>query len=205
MNPNVPSSPSSDSSAWEREIDDVIQRFQAAMQECKEKMQQTFQKTSDEMSAAFQVLKEISLEIRQKKDKKISSEDSDHSDANKRTSEQVYTNITEPIPEVSAAVLCSRCKVECGVPVSYEEFEKTLATLAKPFSELCSPPENFQLASAKRVCSQQEVTKKIESNFFARMRAIERFRKEPGKSVQQQASLTKPYIPPASRTVIKED
>jgi hypothetical protein len=183
MNPNVPSSPSSDSSAWEREIDDVIQRFQAAMQECKEKMQQTFQKTSDETSAAFQVLKEISLEIRQKKDKEISFEDSDHSDANKHTSERVHTTRTKPIPEASA-----------------------LATPAKLISELRSPSENFQPSSPKRVCSQQEVANKIkESNLFARMKAVKRFRKEPRKSIQQQASLTKPYIPSTSRTAIKED
>jgi hypothetical protein len=203
---NASPSPPSDSSTWEREIDDVLQRFEAAMQECQEKMQETFQKTSDDISAAFQIFKEVNLELHQRQVKKISLEDSDHSDANKRTSERVDTKITEPIPEASAIVLCSHGKVECRVPVSSEESEKTITIPATPFSELRSPPENFQPSSPKQVRSQQEVTKKIkESNLFARMKAVERFRKEPKKLVQQQASLPKLYIPSAPRVVIKED
>jgi hypothetical protein len=179
MNSDAPPSPSSESSAWDKRIDEAIQRFEAAMQTRAVEVQQACQKASDETSAAFKLLKEVVSEVHQKQVEKISSETSDHSDANKHTSEQVDSARTKPTLEASAAVLCSRCKVECGVPVSYEEFEKTLATPAKPFSELRSPPENFQPSSPKHIRSQLEVTKKIwESNLFARMKAVKRFRNQ---------------------------
>ena len=180
-NSDASPSPHSDSSAWNDMIDDFIQSFQAAMQEQNERMEQAFQKFSDGVSAAFQIFKEGFLELHQKQVEKFSSETSDHSDANKHTGKRVEIN--KPIPEASAVV-----------------------TPAKPISELRSPLENFQPASPKHVHSQQKGSEKTkDSNLFARMKTVERFRKEPEKSVQQQTVLSKPYVPPAPRVVIKEN
>lgn len=63
----------------------------------------------------------------------------------------------KPTPEGSTVVLCSRCKVECGILVSYEEFENSFEFHPRSEPALRSPLENFQLASRKHVRSQQEV------------------------------------------------
>lgn len=183
-NSDTPPSPPSDSSTWSKRIDEAIQRFEVAMQTQKEEVQQAFQKASKETSTALQLLKECNSEVHQKQIEGIHSKMADHSDANKRTSEWVDTKRTKPTSEATTVVLFSRCKVECGIPVNYEEFEKTLTTPAKPISELRSPPKNFQPSSPKRVCSQQEIADKTKySNLFVRLKAIERFRKEPKKLV----------------------
>lgn len=49
----------------------------------------------------------------------------------------------KPTPEASAVVLCSRCKVQCGIPVSYEEFKNSFKFHPKANPALRSPPENF--------------------------------------------------------------
>ena len=152
-----------DVAALDAKLEATIQRFEAVMRAQKDEFNQRSQQIADETSAAFQARRQsttATTEAQKKQVKQVSSEDSDHSDAKKYTSERVDTKITKPIPEASAVVLCSRCKVECGVPVSYEEFEETVATPAKLISDLRSPPENFQPASPKHVRSQQEVSEK---------------------------------------------
>src|SRR5450756_780339 len=46
----------------------------------------------------------------------------------------------KPTPEASTVVLCSRCKVECGIPVSYEEFENSFKFHPKADPASRSPP-----------------------------------------------------------------
>lgn len=109
----------------------------------------------------------------------------------------------KPTPEASTVVLCSRCKVECGIPVSYAEFEDSFKFHPKSAPVMRSPPEHFQPASPKHVRSQQEVSAKMkDSNLFARMNAMNTFRSEP---VPPPAILSKLYIPPASSSFIKEE
>lgn len=124
----------------------------------------------------------------------------------------------KPTPVASTVVLCSHCKVECGIPVSYEEFENSFKFHPKSDPALRSPPENFQPVSPKQVRSQQEVSAIVrDSNLFQRIRAADAARSEPvtapilSRSVpvkkQQQPQpdiLSKPYIPLAPRSFIKE-
>lgn len=55
----------------------------------------------------------------------------------------------KPAPEASTVVLCSRCKVEYGIPMSYVEFEDSFKFHPKSAPVARSPLENFQPASPK--------------------------------------------------------
>lgn len=57
--------------------------------------------------------------------------------------EEPIPNKAKPTLKASAAVLCSRCKVECIILVSYEEFENSFKFHPKLAHELHSPPKNF--------------------------------------------------------------
>lgn len=108
--------------------------------------------------------------------------------------------------EASTVVLCSRCKVECEILVSYEEFESSFKFHPKSDPAVRSPPKKFQPASPKHVHSQQEVFAAIrDSNLFQRMKAVNTFRSEPMELVPQLDVLSKLFIPPAPRSFIKEE
>ncbi|KAL6135108.1 hypothetical protein ACLB2K_067336 [Fragaria x ananassa] len=63
---------------------------------------------------------------RKKSDWKIVEE----SDEGDKTEETSGKGKQEAIPEASKVVLCSRCKVECGILVSYAEFKTTIKAFA---------------------------------------------------------------------------
>lgn len=86
---DAPSSPSLEPSALNNKIEEAIYRLETAMQTQREEFQQDFQKTSDETSAALQLLKDFGPEAYQKHVKEIYSKISDHSEASKHTSEWV--------------------------------------------------------------------------------------------------------------------
>lgn len=125
------------------------------------------------------------------------------------------TKKAKPTPAASTVVLCLQCKVEYGIPVSYEEFENSFKFHPKSDPALRSPPENFQPASPKQVRSQVEVSAVVkDSNLFQRMRAANAVQSEPAHTPilsrnrpleAQPDILSKLYIPPAPRSFIKED
>ena len=96
--------------------------------------------------------------------------------------------------EIDDAIQCFQVAMQEQKERMEQVFQKTFAAL-QPLKEI-----------SLEMRRQQEVTKKIkESNLFARMNVMDKFRKEPKKSVQQQDNLTKPYIPPALCVVVKEN
>jgi hypothetical protein len=112
----------------------------------------------------------------------------------------------KPTPAASTVVLFSHCKVECGIPVNYEEFENAFKFHPKAEPPLRSPLENFQPVSPKHVRSRHKVSAAIrDSNLFQRMKAANPSCSQPVKPAPLPGILTEPYIPPASRSFIKEE
>lgn len=58
----------------------------------------------------------------------------------------------KPSLEASTMVLCSQCKVDCGIPVSYAEFEDSFKFHPKSDPALRSPP-SIQLVQKMSVAS----------------------------------------------------
>ncbi|KAL6210237.1 hypothetical protein ACLB2K_015470 [Fragaria x ananassa] len=136
---------------------------------------------------------------RKKSDRKI-VEESDKGDKIEETSGK---GKHEAIPEASKVVLCSRCKVECGIPVSYDEFETPVKAVEA--NDNHPPPDHYQPASPTGPLKQAEVGFKFHgSNLYKRNAKAGTSEVEPIPEGQNDI-LTKPYIPPASRNIIKDD
>ncbi|KAL6209266.1 hypothetical protein ACLB2K_020208 [Fragaria x ananassa] len=96
-----------------------------------------------------------------------------------------------------------RCKVECGIPVSYNEFE--IAVKAVEAKDKCSPLDHYQPASPTKSLKQADVRFRFrESNLYKGTAKAGTSTVGPIPEVQKDI-LTKPYIPPASRNIIKDD
>ncbi|KAL6225626.1 hypothetical protein ACLB2K_004475 [Fragaria x ananassa] len=109
----------------------------------------------------------------------------------------------ETVPEASRVLLCSRCKVECGILISYNEFETAVKAVEAKDKHL--PPKHYQPTSLTGLLKQAKVRFKFrDSNLYKRNAKAGTSAVGPTPEVQKDI-LTKPYIPPASRNIIKDD
>ncbi|KAL6175169.1 hypothetical protein ACLB2K_051812 [Fragaria x ananassa] len=134
-----------------------------------------------------------------KSDRKTVEESDKGGDAGERLKEGKQ----ETIHEASKILLCSGCKVECGIPISYNEFE--IAVKAVEAKDRHSPPDHYQLASPTEPLKQAEVGFRFrESNLYKSNAKAGTSTFGSTQEVQKDI-LTKLYIPLASRNIIKDD